>query len=119
VREAFGDDLVILSDANTGYSVADARAVDAGHGRARRGLARGALPAHDYRSYRMAAGFGRTPLAAGENHYTRFEFQPRDRGRRDHDPAAGPVEDRRAHPRRCALPRWPRRTSSPSIRTAR
>jgi len=22
----------------------------------------------------MAAGFGRTPLAAGENHYTRFEF---------------------------------------------
>ena len=23
---------------------------------------------------RMARGFGRTPLAAGENHYTRFEF---------------------------------------------
>ena len=27
VRKAFGEDLVILSDANTGYSVADARAV--------------------------------------------------------------------------------------------
>jgi L-alanine-DL-glutamate epimerase-like enolase superfamily enzyme len=23
---------------------------------------------------RLARGFGRTPLAAGENHYTRFEF---------------------------------------------
>jgi D-galactarolactone cycloisomerase len=32
------------------------------------------FPAHDYRSYREAKGFGRTPLAAGENHYTRFEF---------------------------------------------
>lgn len=26
------------------------------------------------RSYRTAAGFGRTPLAAGENHHTRFDF---------------------------------------------
>jgi len=32
------------------------------------------FPAHDHRSYRLAKGFGRTPLAAGENHYTRFEF---------------------------------------------
>ena len=32
------------------------------------------FPAHDYRSYQLAKGFGRTPLAAGENHYTRFEF---------------------------------------------
>jgi len=32
------------------------------------------FPAHDYRSYREARTFGRTPLAAGENHYTRFEF---------------------------------------------
>ena len=32
------------------------------------------FPAHDYRSYREAKGFGRTPLAAGENHYTRYEF---------------------------------------------
>jgi len=32
------------------------------------------FPAHDYRSYRLARSFGRTPLAAGENHYTRFEF---------------------------------------------
>ena len=32
------------------------------------------FPAHNHRSYKMAKGFGRTPLAAGENHYTRFEF---------------------------------------------
>ncbi len=32
------------------------------------------FPAHDYLSYREAARYGRTPLAAGENHYTRFEF---------------------------------------------
>jgi D-galactarolactone cycloisomerase len=32
------------------------------------------FPAHDYRSYREARTYGRTPLAAGENHYTRFEF---------------------------------------------
>ena len=30
--------------------------------------------AHDYRSYATAATFGHIPLAAGENHYTRFEF---------------------------------------------
>jgi L-alanine-DL-glutamate epimerase-like enolase superfamily enzyme len=32
------------------------------------------FPAPDFRSYREAARLGRTPLAAGENHYTRFEF---------------------------------------------
>jgi D-galactarolactone cycloisomerase len=33
------------------------------------------FPPHDYRSYRETKTFGRTPLAAGENHYTRFEFE--------------------------------------------
>ena len=32
------------------------------------------FPAQDYRSYQTAASLGTTPLAAGENHYTRFEF---------------------------------------------
>src|SRR3989454_4916581 len=74
VRKAFGDGLVILVDANTGYSVADARAampvLDA-HGV---GWLEEPFPAHDHRSYAQAATFGRVPLAAGENHYTRFEF---------------------------------------------
>ena len=59
VRKAFGGALTILVDANTGYSLEDARR---------------AIPAHDYRSYAAAATFGSLPLAAGENHYTRFEF---------------------------------------------
>ena len=74
IRRAFGDDLTILTDANIGYSVADARAVMPGldaHGVA---WLEEPFPAHDYRSYREAKSFGRVPLAAGENHYTRYEF---------------------------------------------
>lgn len=75
VRRAFGDDLVILTDANTGYDVAAARAALPGLDALGVGWLEEPFPAHDYHSYRLAAGFGRTPLAAGENHYTRFEFQ--------------------------------------------
>jgi D-galactarolactone cycloisomerase len=74
VRKACGDDLVILTDANTGYSVSDARKVLPEMDALGVGWLEEPFPAHDYRSYRMAKGFGRTPLAAGENHYTRFEF---------------------------------------------
>jgi L-alanine-DL-glutamate epimerase-like enolase superfamily enzyme len=74
VRKAFGDQLDILTDANTAYTLADARAampaLDA-HGV---GWLEEPFPAHDYRSYREARNYGRLPLAAGENHYTRFEF---------------------------------------------
>jgi L-alanine-DL-glutamate epimerase-like enolase superfamily enzyme len=34
------------------------------------------FPPHDHRAYREARSYGRTPLAAGENHFTRFEFAP-------------------------------------------
>ena len=74
VRKACGDDLVILTDANIGYSVADARKVMPDMDELGVGWLEEPFPAHDYRSYRLAQGFGRTPLAAGENHYTRFEF---------------------------------------------
>ena len=74
VRKAFGDNLVILTDANTGYNVADARDAIPAMDELRVGWLEEPFPAHDYRSYRMAATFGRTPLAAGENHFTRFEF---------------------------------------------
>ncbi len=74
VRKAFGDQLEILTDANTGYNIADARKVmpvldDNGIG-----WLEEPFPAHDYTAYRQAATYGHTPLAAGENHYTRFEF---------------------------------------------
>lgn len=74
VRKAFDDELVILTDANTGYSVADARAAMPGLDEYNVGWLEEPFPAHDYMSYREAARFGRVPLAAGENHYTRFEF---------------------------------------------
>jgi D-galactarolactone cycloisomerase len=74
IRKAFGDDLIILSDANTGYSVADARQVMPGLDANNVAWLEEPFPAHDYRSYAEAKTFGRVPLAAGENHYTRFEF---------------------------------------------
>src|SRR6266852_5204902 len=74
VRKAIGDDMVILTDANTGYTVADARQAMPGLDAHGVGWLEEPFPAHDHRSYALAATFGRVPLAAGENHYTRFEF---------------------------------------------
>ncbi|MGE5639035.1 MAG: mandelate racemase/muconate lactonizing enzyme family protein [Clostridia bacterium] len=74
VRKAFGDDLHILTDANIGYELEDVRRVMPAMDELGIGWLEEPFPAHDYRSYREAKGLGRTPLAAGENHYTRFEF---------------------------------------------
>lgn len=74
VRNAVPDGTVLMADANTACSVADVRqlmpAMDA------LGLVwlEEPFPAHDHRSYALARTLGRVPLAAGENHYTRFEF---------------------------------------------
>lgn len=74
VRAAFGDDIGIMVDANTGYSVDDVRQVMPAL------VAQGVLwleepfPPQDYRSYETAYDFGGIPLAAGENHFTRYEF---------------------------------------------
>jgi D-galactarolactone cycloisomerase len=74
VRKAFGEDLVILTDANTGYNVNDVRAVMPGLEEHRVGWLEEPFAAHDHASYEQAANLGSVPLAAGENHYTRFEF---------------------------------------------
>ena len=74
VRRAFGDRLVILTDANTGYTVADARRAMPGLEAHGVGWLEEPFPAHDHRSYALAVTFAKVPLAAGENHYTRFEF---------------------------------------------
>ena len=74
VRHEFGPSLVILTDANTGYSVTDARVALPGLEAHGVGWLEEPFPAHDHRSYALAAGWSRVPLAAGENHYTRFEF---------------------------------------------
>ncbi|MFM9980573.1 MAG: mandelate racemase/muconate lactonizing enzyme family protein [Burkholderiales bacterium] len=74
VRKAIGDDIAILTDANTGYTVNDARAVMPAMEDLNVAWLEEPFPAHDYASYALAATFSSTPLAAGENHYTRFEF---------------------------------------------
>jgi L-alanine-DL-glutamate epimerase-like enolase superfamily enzyme len=74
VRKALGDSLAILTDANTGYQLADARAAMPGLVANRVGWLEEPFPAHDWRSYKEAKSLGGVPLAAGENHYTRFEF---------------------------------------------
>ena len=74
VRKALGDDLVILTDANIGYTLKDVRQVMPVMDELAVGWLEEPFPAHDHRSYREAKSLGRTPLAAGENHYTRFEF---------------------------------------------
>jgi L-alanine-DL-glutamate epimerase-like enolase superfamily enzyme len=74
IRKEFGEDLVILTDANIGYELEDVRRVMPAMDELGIGWLEEPFPAPDYRCYREAKGCGRTPLAAGENHYTRFEF---------------------------------------------
>jgi L-alanine-DL-glutamate epimerase-like enolase superfamily enzyme len=74
VRRELGDALAILTDANTGYTVEDARRAMPRLEAEGVGWLEEPFPAHDARSYAQAATFARLPLAAGENHYTRFEF---------------------------------------------
>jgi len=74
VRQAFGDELVILVDANTGYDLADARRAMPGFDELGVAWLEEPFAPHDHASYALARGFGRVPLAAGENHFTRYEF---------------------------------------------
>jgi D-galactarolactone cycloisomerase len=74
VRARFGDSLEILTDANAAYTLADARRALPALDAARVGWLEEPFPAHDERSYAEARLLSRVPLAAGENHFTRFEF---------------------------------------------
>lgn len=74
VRAAFGPDVGIMVDANTGYSVEDVRRVMPALVEHDVLWLEEPFPPQDYRSYELANGFGGVPLAAGENHFTRYEF---------------------------------------------
>ena len=76
VRRAFGEELDVLADANTAYRLEDARRVMPAMDALNMGWLEEPFPPHDRRAYAQARGYGRTPLAAGENHFTRFEFAP-------------------------------------------
>lgn len=74
VRRAVGDDIELLVDANTAYSLDDVRKVMPAFEEAAIGWLEEPFPPQDRRAYAVAASLGRVPLAAGENHYTRYEF---------------------------------------------
>lgn len=74
VRKALGPDIDILVDANTGYTLDDVRRVMPAFEECAVGWLEEPFPPHDHRSYTEAKALGTVPLAAGENHFTRFEF---------------------------------------------
>lgn len=74
VREALGDDIDILVDANTRYTLEDVRRVMPAYRELAVGWLEEPFPPQDYRAYKDAAALGAVPLAAGENHFTRYEF---------------------------------------------
>jgi L-alanine-DL-glutamate epimerase-like enolase superfamily enzyme len=74
VRKALGPDIDILTDANAAYTLKDARHVMPALAEMDVGWLEEPFPGHDLRSYEIASGFSTTPLALGENAYTRFEF---------------------------------------------
>ena len=74
VRQALGDGIEILVDANTGYTVDDVRRVMPAFEECAVGWLEEPFPPQDRRAYAQAARLGRVPLAAGENHFTRYEF---------------------------------------------
>ncbi len=74
VRQAVGDGIEILVDANTNYTIDDVRRVMPAYEEAAVGWLEEPFPPMDRRAYSAAARLGRVPLAAGENHYTRYEF---------------------------------------------
>ena len=74
VRKAVGSEIDILVDANTNYTLDDVRKVMPAFEETAVGWLEEPFPPQDRRAYAMAASLGRVPLAAGENHYTRYEF---------------------------------------------
>ncbi len=74
VRSAVGDAVELLVDANTNYTLDDVRRVMPAFDEAAVAWLEEPFPPHDRAAYRAAAAFNRIPLAAGENHFTRYEF---------------------------------------------
>ena len=75
VRKVLGDDIDILTEATTAYTIADVRRVLPVLAEIQAGWLEEPFACSDFSSYREAAKItSRVPLAAGENHYGRFEF---------------------------------------------
>lgn len=75
VREGLGDATELLSDANTAYRLEDVRRIVPVLEEAGIGWLEEPFSPYDDHAYARAAQITRVPIAAGENHYTRFEFE--------------------------------------------
>jgi L-alanine-DL-glutamate epimerase-like enolase superfamily enzyme len=75
VRDRFPD-LAILTDANTAYTLDDCRRVMPAMQELDVYWLEEPFPATNTKAYEVAATFSSTPLALGENSYTRYEFIP-------------------------------------------
>ena len=74
VRKTVGSEIDILVDANTNYSLQDIRKVMPAFDEAGVSWLEEPFPPQDRKAYGLARTLGRVPFAAGENHYTRYEF---------------------------------------------
>ena len=74
VRKHFDGELAILVDANTAYSLDDALLISPVLDACGVGWLEEPFPPQHYESYRELAAHTKVPLAAGENHYTQFDF---------------------------------------------
>ncbi len=75
VRAAVGAEVDLLVDANCSYTLPEARRVREACAELAIGWLEEPFPAPDFRSYRGLGKAGAVPLAAGENHYLRFDFE--------------------------------------------
>jgi L-alanine-DL-glutamate epimerase-like enolase superfamily enzyme len=75
VRAALGDELEILTDVNTAYQLSDIRRLMPALVAANVGWLEEPFSCQNFAAYRAAAAIQpRVRIAAGENHFTRFEF---------------------------------------------
>jgi L-alanine-DL-glutamate epimerase-like enolase superfamily enzyme len=75
VRKTLGSAVDILTDANCSYTVEAAREVRAALDELEAGWLEEPFSAHDFKAYAALGGAGRTPLAAGENHFLLSDFE--------------------------------------------
>lgn len=76
VRAALGDEVEIMVDVNAAYGLEQVRTLIPVLDACRVGWLEEPFPPHDRYAYDKAASIASTPIAAGENHYTRYEFAP-------------------------------------------
>lgn len=74
VRKAVGDAIEIMVDANTNCTLDSFRRIAPAFDELGVSWIEEPFAPHDMEGYRRAASISSVPLAAGENHYTRFEF---------------------------------------------